>query len=183
MIVPKDKLARMQKILVIGHPGAGKSTLSVKMAEMLHLPVIHLDSHFWQPGWQQSPREEWRERVREMVAGERWIIDGTYDNSLDVRLPHADTIVFLDFPTGLCLWRIIKRMLLGYGRVRPDMADGCRERIDWEFIKFVWEYRKIRRPRILNAMKEFTSDDDVIRLKSQGEVDSFTRELKDKTAP
>lgn len=109
-------------------------------------------------------------------------MDGTYDNSLDLRLPYADTIVFLDFPTGICLWRIIKRMVSGYGRVRPDMADGCRERIDWEFIKFVWEYRKVRRPRILSAMKEYSPNTDVIRLVSTREVDSFARKLKSRTA-
>ncbi len=168
--------------MIIGHPGAGKSTLAVKMGEILHLPVIHLDREFWQAGWRQSERDEWRERVRQMTAGERWIMDGTYDNSLDIRLPYADTIIFLDFPTGICMWRIIKRMLRGYGQVRPDMADGCHERIDWTFIKFVWEYRKIRRPRILTAMKAYSPHTDVVRLVSTGEVESFARKLKAEAA-
>ena len=168
----------MQKILIIGHPGAGKTTLAVRMGEILGLPVIHLDKQFWRPGWQESPREEWRERVSEMIKGERWIIDGTYDNSLDVRLPHADTVVFLDFPTGLCLWRILKRMMTGFGRVRPDMGDGCREKLDWSFVRFVWQYRKVRRPRILTALDEYVPEDHIIRLISSLEVDQFVRQLK-----
>ncbi len=181
MVLSEDTITRMKKVLVIGHPGAGKTTLAVEMGKVLHLPVIHLDREFWQPGWRQSEREEWRGRVSRMVMGERWIMDGTYDNSLDIRLPHADTIVFLDFPTGICLRRVIGRMLRGYGRVRPDMADDCRERFDWAFIKFVREYRKIRRPRILTAMKEYSPDATVIRLASSREVDSFARELKSST--
>jgi adenylate kinase family enzyme len=180
VVLSEDAISRMKKILIIGHPGAGKTTLAVEMGKLLHLPVIHLDREFWQSGWRQSERGEWRERVRRMVMGEKWVIDGTYDNSLDIRLPHADTIIFLDFPKGVCLRRVIGRMLRGYGRVRPDMADGCRERFDGAFIKFVWEYRKIRRPRILTAMKEYSPDTKVIRLVSSREVDLFARELKEK---
>jgi adenylate kinase family enzyme len=175
--IPDNKLGRMKKIAVIGHPGAGKSTLSVKMSELLRLPLIHLDKEFWKPGWQQPPRDEWREHVWEMAAGERWIMDGTYDNSLDIRLPQADTVVFLDFPMGLCMWRILKRMLGGYGRVRPDMGDGCRERIDLPFIKFVWEYRKVRRPRILAALEKYTPAENVINLDSPRAVNTFIDEL------
>lgn len=182
MILSEDSFTRMKKVMVIGHPGAGKTTLAIEMGRALNLPVIHLDKEFWQPGWRHSERQEWRERVRRMAKGERWIMDGTYDNSLDIRLPYADTIVFLDFPTGLCLWRVVSRVFRGYGRVRPDMADGCREKIDWAFFKFVWEYRKIRRPRILTAMKKYSPNATVIRLVTSREVDSFARELKDKAA-
>lgn len=110
-------------------------------------------------------------------------MDGTYDNSLDIRLPYADTVVFLDFPRGLCMWRILKRMLVGYGRVRSDMGDGCPEKIDWAFIKFVWEYRKVRRPRILAALDQCTSKEDVIRLISTSEVDKFVLELQREISP
>lgn len=181
--ISDNKFGRMKKIAVIGHPGAGKSTLSVKMSEIIGLPVIHLDKEFWQPGWQQSSRAEWRERVRKMAEGERWIMDGTYDNSLDIRLPYADTVVFLDFPRGLCMWRILKRMLVGLGRIRSDMGDGCPEKIDWVFIKFVWEYRKVRRPRILAALDQCTSKEDVIRLISTSEVDKFVLELQREISP
>lgn len=86
----------MHRVLVIGISGAGKSTFSRALANATGLPLIHLDKEFWQPGWVQTPRLNWRAKVTELAAGERWIMDGNYDSSLDLRLPRADTALWFD---------------------------------------------------------------------------------------
>ncbi len=169
----------MQRVLVIGHPGSGKSTLAKKLARILDLPLIHLDQQFWRPGWQATPSDEWRERVRDMVSGERWVIDGTFDQSLDIRLPRAETVIFLDFPRRMCVWRIIKRIMSGYGKVRSDMGAGCPERWDWSFIKFAWRYRRNQWPGILRALREHGMECNVIRLTSPVEVSTMMERLRD----
>ena len=99
----------MQRVLVIGISGAGKSTFSRALANTTGLPLIHLDKEFWQPGWVQTPRPEWRAKVGELAARERWIMDGNYDSSLDLRLPRADTVLWFDYPMLRCLRRAMWR--------------------------------------------------------------------------
>ena len=125
----------MRRILVIGIPGAGKSTLAAGLGAALDLPVIHLDALFWKPGWKETPRDEFRALTAELIKREQWVIDGHYGRSFDVRLPAADTVVLLDLPRMLCIWRVIRRWLTHIGRTRPDMGPGCPEKVDWEFIK------------------------------------------------
>ena len=167
----------MRRILVIGLPGAGKSTLSVELGERLGLPVYHLDKLFWQPGWVMTPHDEWDRTVSDLVTGERWIIDGSFDRNLAIRLARADTVIFLDFPTPLCLYRAIRRVLGSYGRQRPDMGDGCAERWDWEFMKFIWHYRRDRMPRMLRLLEQHRSQITLITLRNPSETDRFLDSL------
>lgn len=169
----------MQRVLVIGHCGAGKSTLATRLGAMLDLPVIHLDRHFWNPGWVETERGAWREKVRKLVSGERWIIDGNYDGTLDIRLPRADTVIFLDFPTHVCLWRIAKRIISGYGKTRHDLAPGCPEQLDWEFIHYTWRFCRDVRPRVHAALKEYYSDGRLIVLSTRAEVAAFLLSMDD----
>jgi len=167
----------MQKILIIGIPGAGKSTLSFKLAEILNLPLIHLDRHFWNPGWVETDRDIWREKVKELILGEKWIIDGNYDSSLDLRIPACDTIIFLNFSTMLGLWRALKRSIFFRHRPRPDMAEGCREKIDFEFYTWIWNFRKRIRPRVFEMLDKHGDGKNIIIFKRQSEVDLFLNRL------
>src|ERR1700747_2730402 len=99
----------MRRVLVLGCPGAGKSTLARRMAAALTLPLVELDRMFWRPGWVEAPREEFRDAVVRLAAMPAWIMDGNYRFTFDLRLPVADTIVFLDLPRRICMWRIIMR--------------------------------------------------------------------------
>ena len=105
-------------------------------------------------------------------------MDGTYDGSLDIRLPRADTVVFLDFSTGLCLWRAMKRVLGGYGRVRPDMGADCPERWDWGFMRWVWRYRRDIRPAILRLLDQYYCEGTLITLRNPREVRAFLESLQ-----
>ncbi|NGZ77680.1 DNA topology modulation protein [Saccharibacillus alkalitolerans] len=166
----------MQKVAVIGSPGSGKSVLSRKLGESLGLPVIHLDSHYWQAGWTPTPSEQWDEFLKETVNGEAWIVDGNYTRTLDVRMRAADTIVFLDMPRLLCMYRIVKRRLMYRGRSRPDLNAECEEKLDAAFALWVWNYRKKVRPKVLEAIDLHGEGKRTVVLTSRKEVRDFLKE-------
>lgn len=163
----------MKRIAVIGCGGSGKSTLAAKLGEKLNLPVHHLDSFFWKPGWVQTPREEWREIHDRLCADDEWIIDGNYHSTMDKRLEASDTVVFLDLPTRECLLGACRRVLKFYGRDRPDMTRGCRERFDLEFMKWIWNFRKDIRPQVLEKLNVLNGEKRIVVLKSRREIRDF----------
>jgi adenylate kinase family enzyme len=133
----------MQRVLIIGIPGAGKSTFARALAERTGLPLIHLDQEFWQPSWQTMPRTQWEAHVTDLVIRPTWIMDGNYDRSLPIRLPRADTVILFDMPRRRAVWRVARRIATNYGHVRPDMAPDCPEWIDWAFIRYIWNFHAV----------------------------------------
>jgi adenylate kinase family enzyme len=162
------------RIAIIGPPGSGKSTLARELGERLALPVTHLDAHFWSAGWVQSEQAQWRERVRALAAGERWIIDGNYSSTMDLRLPLADTIIFLDFPRWICLLRVLRRWLIYRGDNRPDLPPGCPERIDLDFLRWIWNYPQRSRPKTVALLRELQTEKRIVWLQSPGAAKMFT---------
>ncbi len=165
------------RIAVIGPPGSGKSTLARTVGERLGLPVVHLDAHFWSAGWVQADEAQWRETVRALAGGERWIIDGNYSSTMDLRLPLAETIIFLDFPRWLCLLRAVRRWLTYQGRSRPDMAPGCPERFDPDFLRWIWNYPQRSRPKTVALLRALQQEKRVVWLQSPGAVKQLLRRL------
>jgi adenylate kinase family enzyme len=163
----------MKRILVIGSGGSGKSTLARRLGDLLKIDVKHLDRLYWRPGWQEPPKDEWLERVKELTSDDSWIMDGNYGGTLDVRIQRCDTIVFLDLPRTLCLWRIIKRRLIYRNRSRPDMTEGCPEKLNWEFIRWVWGYSHRSRPRVVKLLREHSETKQIVWLRSRAEVRRF----------
>jgi len=171
----KTTRPRARRILIVGSGGAGKSTLSRKLAEQWDLPVVHLDALFWEPGWQPTPKLEFMEKVKAELAKPEWIIDGNYDSTIDVRAQYADLIIFLDFSNVLCLYRACKRAWMYRGKTRPDMGEGCPEKIDWEFVRWIWRYPKDARPEMLNILSKVPAN--VITLKSPQEVEQWLKNI------
>lgn len=165
---------RMERVAVIGCAGAGKSTFSRKLGQGLGMEVTHLDSVFWRPGWTETPKDEWQETMRMLVSRERWLIDGNYGGTMDERLRAADTVIYLDVPRRVCLWRVLKRWALYRNRARPDMGEGCPERLDLKFLRWVWQYPRVSRPQTLAALREKESGR-VYVLRSDGDMDEFLR--------
>ena len=139
----------MNRIIVIGSPGSGKSTLVREIAVRSGIPAFHLDKLYWQPGWVPHPDlNVFRNTVDNIVAGERWILDGGfYDAAGPERFVRADTVIFLDVPTVVCLFRAIKRWLLYRGDTRPDLAPDCPEKFDLEFYQYILSYRTEQIPK------------------------------------
>ena len=167
----------MRKVLIIGSGGAGKSTLARRIAERTGLPLIHLDSQYWHDGWVPTPDAEWDRVVAEMLRGDAWIIDGNYGRTLSVRLEACDTVVFLDLPRLTCMWRVLKRQVEFRGRERPDLPSGCPERLSLEFVVWVWQYRRLRRPGIIKQLAELRSTKQVIVLSNQESIERFVAGL------
>ena len=163
----------MRRILIVGPSGAGKSTLAVAMGRILGLPVIHLDAEHWKPGWVAPPQEEWRPVVTRLCQKPSWIIDGNFSGSLDIRIPASDTVIFMDFPRYLYIWRVLKRVWKFRGQVRPDMAPGCPERFDPGFLAWLWRYPRNTRPEMLRKMRAYAGRKKVVILNNQRETDEF----------
>jgi adenylate kinase family enzyme len=163
----------MKKVLVIGAGGAGKSTFARRLGQLLDIEVVHLDSLYWRAGWVETPKAEWAETVAELVRRDAWIMDGNYSGTFDLRLKACDTLIFMDMPRRVCLWRVLKRFIAYRHRTRPDMAAGCPEQLNWEFILWVWNYPKRRRPNILKWMRENAGRKQLIRLRSPAEAERY----------
>ena len=163
--------------LIVGSSGSGKSTLARKMGEILGLEVIHLDRNFWNSGWVETERPEWRKKVGELIEGDAWIMGGDYSGTIDIRLPRAQTAVLLDFPMWRCVWRVYKRSTIYRGATRPDLPEGCPEQLpDRQFLWFVVSYPWRSRPKVLRLIAE-RPHVSLVRLRSDREVEGFLEEL------
>ncbi|EUB72795.1 hypothetical protein PMI27_004717 [Pseudomonas sp. GM41(2012)] len=140
----------MQRIVILGNAGSGKSTLARALGKRLSLPVVHLDTLFWEPGWVEPDAEQFRARVREAIAPDAWICEGNYARrTFDLRLSRADLIIWLDTSRLTCFTRVIIRSVMN--RPRPDLAAGCTEKLDrafLTFLNFVWNFDRGYRPGI-----------------------------------
>lgn len=156
----------MQRVLIIGISGAGKTTLATQMSQKLGLPLFHLDKLFWLPNWQMPEMQDWQSKVQQLAQQDSWIVDGNYANTNPILMPRADTIIYFDFSRMVSLYRVLKRYFSHRVHSRPDLPEGCRERVDWEFIKYIWHFPKDRRPIIEEALEEFGAGKRVIRIRS-----------------
>jgi adenylate kinase family enzyme len=168
----------MKKILIIGSGGAGKSTLAARLGEATGIEVVHLDRLHWKPNWTGTPKDEWREIVRQQLEKNEWIIDGNFGGTMEMRLRACDTVIFLDFPRRVCLYRAVKRALTYYNKTRPDMGEGCNEKLDFEFLHWVWTFPTRAKPQIEERLKRFEGEKTIIRLRSPRETEEFFMNLQ-----
>lgn len=168
----------MKRVAIIGVSGSGKSWLAVRLGEVTGLPVYHLDQLNWQPGWQRMPGDEWRALQEELVEEPTWIIDGNYFGTLDLRLGACDTVIWLDLPTWVCLASVVWRFLKYRGRARPDLNPGCPEQLDWNFLRWIVNYRKGGRSRTLRALGELPPSTRVVRLTSRHGVRRWLKQIE-----
>lgn len=172
----------MRRIVILGCSGSGKSTLARRLGERLGLPVVHLDALYWLPGWVARDKEGFRALVAQAVAGDAWVCDGGYSSTYDLRFPFADTVIWLRRPRWLCLTRVVLRWLSHLGRTRADMGPGCPEKVDWEFIRFIWNWERRTRAKIEAGLDQYAPATPRIVLSSDREIDAFVRALPARAA-
>ena len=120
----------MQRILLIGNAGAGKTTFAKQLALKLHLPLVHLDNLYWRGDWDHLSRDEFDTILQGELEKPQWIIDGNFNRTIPHRLQYCDTVFYFDFPTITCLAGITMRTLINLGKVRADMGGNCIEHFD-----------------------------------------------------
>ena len=166
----------MERIVIIGCGGAGKSTLARQLGEKLNLPVVHLDKLWWKPGWVETSRDDFDAKLAQELKKPRWIMDGNFNRTIEVRIAKCDTIIYMDFSRVTCLLGVLKRVITTHGKVRPDMGEGCPERFDLEFLKWVWSFNDKNRQRYYKILNE-TQGVETIVLKNRRMVKRFLRSL------
>lgn len=172
----------MQRIMVMGiSAGVGKSTFARSLGKILNINVYHLDALYWKPNWIAASFEEFSQSHQEIVNQNQWIIEGNYNNTVKVRAENADTIIYLELPLYVCLYRVIKRWITNIGKTRPDMAEGCKEKIDWNFIKFIYTTYYPRKRKMferLQVLQALGSKKNIIILKSQRDINSCLKTIQ-----
>jgi adenylate kinase family enzyme len=160
----------MQRILVTGNAGSGKTTLSLCLASKLGLSVIHMDKIVWGTKWGRISKAEISQKTGALISAPKWIVDG-----VSSQVCHsADTIVFLDFPILTCLRRALLRTLRHLFSPRPEVPAGCSEsRIVWEMTKIIFQFNSKSRPRILELLKQFQSSKRIFHIRSNKELESL----------
>lgn len=168
----------MKRVLILGCCGAGKSTLARSLNKIIEVDIIHLDQEYWRPNWVETPKDKWNAKVKLLASRESWIMDGNYAGSLDIRLPRADTIIYLDRSTITCLLRVLKRIWKYNGTSRPDMKHGCKERFDWDFLHYVAVFNTVTRKKVLQKLSKLQKGQTLYKLSNDNEVNLFINKIR-----
>jgi adenylate kinase family enzyme len=166
------------KFAVLGYSGSGKSTLAQGIGSLYDIPVLHLDTVQFERNWRERERGEALEMVRTFMAKPQWVIDGNYQAfDQSARLAMADTIIFMNFSRWQCLWRVWRRYRMHRNQTRPSMAEGCNEKLDFEFIKWIlYDGRDLkRRKHYAEAIAHYAEK--TVVLNNQRELDAYWQQL------
>ena len=167
----------MERVIIIGCGGAGKSTLARQLGEKTGLPVVHLDQIWWSPGnWKHMEREEFDRVLLQAMEKPQWIMDGNYNRTMELRLDYADTVIYLDMSRFLCMISWIGRVIKNWGHARQDMAEGCNEWLDPEMAGWIWNFNRENRRRYLQLL-EAQKGKEIYILKNRREVKAFLNSL------
>ena len=161
-----------QKIIVLGCSGSGKSTFSRKLHEVTHLPLIHLDNIWWKEDRTHISREEFDQKLDEILEGDKWIIDGDYSRTYEARFKACDTVIFLDYGVEECMNGIKERV----GKERADIP-WTEQKLDPELVKLVEKYDIENRPVVLSLLEKYRNISYLV-FKARGEADEWINNLK-----
>ena len=168
----------MQKVLIIGNAGSGKSTFAKKLAKRTGLPLIHLDRLYWQGNWEHLSREEFDNILQEELEKPQWIMDGNFNRTIPHRLQYCDTVFFFDIPTPVCLWGVTMRILQSYGKTRADMGGNCPERFDRQKVALyrnVLTFNRQHRADYYDMLRSFEAK--VVVFRSRRQADQYLQNM------
>ncbi|MGT2925843.1 DNA topology modulation protein [Streptococcus cuniculipharyngis] len=166
------------KIAIIGYSGSGKSSLARQLGQHDAIPVTHLDRLHFLPNWQERSCSDFRQLVKPILQEDDWLIEGNYSETYyQERLAQADIIIMLLFPAYRTYYRVLKRYLSYKGKTRPDMADGCLEKLDWAFTKWIWWDGRNQKHKANYQHIAQTYGDKVLILNSQKAIDGYLSQL------
>ena len=157
----------MKKVIVIGCPGSGKSTVSRTLHNKTGIPLYHLDMMYWNADKTTVEKSVFLKRLFDVLEKDEWIIDGNYSSTMELRMAACDTVIFLDYPLDVCLDGIRERR----GKPRSDMP-WIETEEDSEFIEFIKNYNEQQKPKVLELLKKY-SDKNIIILESREQADAF----------
>ena len=160
----------MKKVMIIGCAGAGKSTFARKLRDKTNLPLYYLDMIWHKPDKTNISREEFDEKLQEIIQREEWIIDGNYGRTLEVRMKACDTVFLLDYPLDVCLEGAHARI----GKEREDMPWQATE-IDEEFVQWIKDFPKNEMPAVWELMEKYKHEKDIIIFKSREEAEVYLK--------
>ncbi|MEY9182353.1 AAA family ATPase [Bradyrhizobium sp. USDA 313] len=164
----------MRRIIVVGCQGSGKTRLALNLGQKLALPVVHLDTLYWLPGWKPSDKVSFRARVADAIASDRWIVDGSFAGlAFDLTIARADALIVIERPRWLCQWRIACRSAFARNGARPDLPNGCSEQFDWRLMREAWRYNSERKPAIEAERLKYGAGVPVVRLRRDREIRDF----------
>lgn len=164
---------RRQRVMIIGQPGAGKSTLARKLGDLLELPVIHIDKIHWQSGWVARSTAEKGRLCREVHAQPQWIFEGGHSKTWPERLSRADTLIWLNFPLRIRAWRVFLRTIKYHGESRPDLPGNCPERFNREFTHWIWSTRNTGRIKMQTQFESASAQKEKYQLCNRRQVDQL----------
>jgi adenylate kinase family enzyme len=165
----------MQRVLVMGCSGSGKSTFARRLADRCGLPFVSIDRIFWQPGWREPDRDAFIAAMTREAEKPAWVIDGNYASRAagELRRERADTVFWFDLPRRVCMVGVLRRSLWGHGAVRPEMAPGCPEKFDLAFYRYVWTYRAQQRPKLLAYFAQLRADQTLVTFTTRAQADAL----------
>ncbi len=171
--VAADILKTAARIMVVGSSGAGKSTLSRKIADRLHVEYFSIDRDVrWLANWTARDQAAQRSILQQIASRERWIIDGSGPSSFDIRLPRTDIVIWMRLPRLTCMLGLARRVTKYYGRVRPDMAGGCKEPLPgFDFLTYIWTFEKRHAPLFVRNFDLHGPEVPIFQIKSRAEAD------------